>query len=855
MAAQLWWVQIDQAMVGPMAPSKLRALASRRTIDPETLVSLDKVQWAPARTLKGLFEPADEKADAKPRQKAGAYSAGSVPRRVAARTDREAGKEQPAGHVHDRSRADEVAPQFPILRTRSGFLWNDTVAIYDSHVLKGRRYWRRLAVTEAMCHAAGEAALREQFHRESRIEFSDVLEVREKTASHKAGSSHFVVRSKDHRQIHFTLPVQQAVNPRAALSLSLADRYWIRAAPRRGTWTKITEYALQDLESAHKPKRRAPKRRTPIRSKFWGWTLKLIGLACWVAIASPLTDRLLEIHAPQLGMLLYAIPTMLIFFGYRLCQRRYQPGHTGDDRKPVLFLRPFDDDMATSLQPSGLLAEVTGLRMGYLSGLYGTADLVTQVMFNSWPIRLARMFFDYGADSSEESLVRFFESYGPVIAIGKPGDRLAVPGAARMYLADDQWQQAILAELRKARAVVLQPGSTKGVHWEFEQIRALVEPGRLLLCLVSFLRNPQGYEEMSRVVRETLLLELPRVVPFLDRPAFVYFDRDWAPRLQELSYKCPVLWPVSANGADLGYTLKPFIRGMRGRKPLRPRTPRWPAGVATGLAKIAAVVLSLTLAVVPVGAVYFIFQSIGSSQELDSSWTTLRGRTVPYSLSIPASLVKFEAPSDVFEHCFKSPDGKFSVCVIAGATRENVSNIGEQRVQSNQNDHIYSEIRLESTNPVEVAGVQWTEARLLLRRENDGVLIREKSRAFSDDHGTILISINEVVGGDESNEAITEKILASVKLDSTIGDDRLVGRWESVDAPVRVIQEFSKDGQSKITFARITTKGTYKLDGDVIDWRGGGMTAKVKVKFSSSTEMELSNEAGQRVRYKKIGTP
>ena len=30
------------------------------------------------------------------------------------------------------------------------------------------------------------------------------------------------------------------------------------------------------------------------------------------------------------------------------------------------------------------------------------------------------------------------------------------------------------------------------------------------------------------------------------------------------------------------------------------------------------------------------------------------------------------------------------------------------------------------------------------------------------------------------------------------------------------------------------------------------MTAKVKVQFISPTEMELSNEAGQRVRYKKL---
>jgi serine/threonine protein kinase len=86
-----------------------------------------------------------------------------------------------------------------------------------------------------------------------------------------------------------------------------------------------------------------------------------------------------------------------------------------------------------------------------------------------------------------------------------------------------------------------------------------------------------------------------------------------------------------------------------------------------------------------------------------------------------------------------------------------------------------------------------------------------------------------------------------------IGGDWIVGRWESVDAPIRIIQEFRKNGQSKITLLGKTTIGTYKLNGDDIDWRSGAMTAKCKVTFFSSTEMELSNEAGS-VKYKKIGT-
>jgi hypothetical protein len=85
-------------------------------------------------------------------------------------------------------------------------------------------------------------------------------------------------------------------------------------------------------------------------------------------------------------------------------------------------------------------------------------------------------------------------------------------------------------------------------------------------------------------------------------------------------------------------------------------------------------------------------------------------------------------------------------------------------------------------------------------------------------------------------------------------DDRLVGKWVSVGTPTRITQEFSKDGESKITFSGTTHLGTYKFNGDEIDWRSGSTTAKCKVRFNSSIEMVLSNEAGT-VKYRKAGSP
>ena len=718
---------------------------------------------------------------------------------------------------------------------------------------------------------------------------------------------------------------------------------WNEGAPP--TETK-QETPPKGKASARRKHGKSKKAKQPFRSARAGWALKLSGLLYWLVIASPLTDGISEFIGKhhllqfrgQIWLLLWAPSAALIYWGYRLCQKPFCPGAGSGGRKPFLFLRPFAEDAGLSLQPGGFLAWLAGLRVQRSAlDVYGlnSAPAVTG-RINIWntvlachPARLLRMVFDRDVATSEESLVRFFKQYGRVFAIGKPGEALATPGAQRDYLDDDSWQVAVSQKISEAPAVVIQPGRTPGVRWELEQIRRLASPEHVLLCMVSFWREPQAYEELTQLVRQAMGIELPRVVPFLRTPVFIYFrtwfkltdqsletlrnknlpegvlsrltplkdkelqrinleselarllsadekDKflnlivnhayfrgDWNPKLQPVSYTCPLLWPLTGNAVDLDYCLRPFIRGLDGHGRGRPRRPRWVDGYVTAVASFASLFVALGVIIAPLWGYHTLLEMAfarSRSSLINSSWTTLRGRTVAYSLSVPASLVQFEKPDDVFEHPehrLKSPDGNLMVVVGVIAAPVNVWNIGAERRQALRNDPTCGEVWLESTITVEVAGVEWTEARLLLRRKDNGALVREKVRAFSDARGSIMILTEEAIEGDDSYDAITEKILASVRLDSTISDDWIVGRWQSVDAPVqlgRVIQEFSKDGQWKITIAGTTTKGTYKLDGDIIDWRSGTMTAKVKVKFTSSTDMELSNEAG-RVRYKKIGTP
>ncbi len=195
-----------------------------------------------------------------------------------------------------------------------------------------------------------------------------------------------------------------------------------------------------------------------------------------------------------------------------------------------------------------------------------------------------------------------------------------------MYLDDATWEQAILDLLQRAQAVVMIPGSSKGVQRELELVRDLIRDEkfshtRLLLCLASYWRNPQRYEEVAGVLGRILGVTLPRAVPHLIRPSFVYFGRNWTPRLQVLSYRCPAVWPVYADAADLNYTLEPFVQGMDGGKREPPRIPRWTGGPKTNLARAAAVCVAILISIVLTslvdGFIDRVFGQVPSAQETD----------------------------------------------------------------------------------------------------------------------------------------------------------------------------------------------------------------------------------------------
>jgi hypothetical protein len=165
-----------------------------------------------------------------------------------------------------------------------------------------------------------------------------------------------------------------------------------------------------------------------------------------------------------------------------------------DWRAPVLYLRGFGDD-----QDAAAVDELPGV-------------LWTGVV---------------SIHSLEEHLIGALRAFGPVVAVGRPGEQLPHLGAARFYLPGDDWQTGVLKLMDLSQLIVLRLGDGDGVWWEVDQARATQPPGKLVLLI------PGGRPDLA----ERLDAHLPKPAQAVAAPgkwtsSVVVFDEDWNPRVQ-----------------------------------------------------------------------------------------------------------------------------------------------------------------------------------------------------------------------------------------------------------------------------------------------------------------------------------
>jgi hypothetical protein len=134
---------------------------------------------------------------------------------------------------------------------------------------------------------------------------------------------------------------------------------------------------------------------------------------------------------------------LLSFLLFGIAWRRFRRGNSfalphaeglleRDERAPVLYLRSFSDD---------------GMSVGH-----ATSDMFDNIGF-------------------EQTLSRYFSGFGPVVAIAEPRG-VPQPGAARVFVPEESWQQRILAWMEQATLIVVVVGHTNAAKWELREMIA-----------------------------------------------------------------------------------------------------------------------------------------------------------------------------------------------------------------------------------------------------------------------------------------------------------------------------------------------------------------------------------------------
>lgn len=202
---------------------------------------------------------------------------------------------------------------------------------------------------------------------------------------------------------------------------------------------------------------------------------------------------------------------------------------------PILYLRSFPFDERAS---------VTGKWMGRIERNFGFGLIQD--------------------DSAEMKVVRALRRFGPVLAIGRPGELREPPGALRFYVRDDLWQSKIEEIAPACQLVVLATGDSAGLRWELEHVACKLDPCRVLVWPhvdVGQLSAEQRRNEWQRL--EARMRDvLPQPLPAWDRVRkahFIGFDAQWTPICIPSEAFSPPLWERLVTRPSI-YGLTTFMR-------------------------------------------------------------------------------------------------------------------------------------------------------------------------------------------------------------------------------------------------------------------------------------------------------
>jgi TM2 domain-containing membrane protein YozV len=159
--------------------------------------------------------------------------------------------------------------------------------------------------------------------------------------------------------------------------------------------------------------------------------------------------------------------------------------------------------------------------------------------------------FAYTASVSAEQEIAFaMDRIGPFIAIGKPGERLPELGAARLYVADEDWRMVVGEMMRDAALVVIRAGETPNLWWEIDETMKQCPRQRVIIVELGAPGSLPGFDARFAQTfgapaanvqpeRSKLLVALLRLfVPYArSLGRIIYFDAGGAPHEETLTYR------------------------------------------------------------------------------------------------------------------------------------------------------------------------------------------------------------------------------------------------------------------------------------------------------------------------------
>ena len=121
------------------------------------------------------------------------------------------------------------------------------------------------------------------------------------------------------------------------------------------------------------------------------------------------------------------------------------------------------------LQRGGLLRPILYLRSFQLD------DQISR------PSGIERLLGTIPLQNAEQKLTTLLRKIGPVIAIGRPDEKLPAAGAARFYVAHDRWKLKVEEIARESQYVVWATGVTEGLSWEISHLVENIPPTNVIL--------------------------------------------------------------------------------------------------------------------------------------------------------------------------------------------------------------------------------------------------------------------------------------------------------------------------------------------------------------------------------------